>query len=134
MYATEKAQANAFSGIFFINQDGSTRFQVGFPIPIVFKLKDSNGNPITNAAVTFTAQQINPTTGAPIGNAIVDSKTPFKYTTLLGINSYVYLWNTKGLSPGVYVMKLTIDYGKSTQNVLVSPGLNGISGKLTLIR
>ena len=26
-------------------------------------------------------------------------------------------------------MKLTIDYGKSTQNVLVAPGLNGISGE-----
>ena len=53
MYATE-AQANAFSGIFYIEQDGSTRFQVGFLIPIVFKLKDSNGNSITDAAVTFT--------------------------------------------------------------------------------
>jgi hypothetical protein len=135
MYAVQKAQANQFTGAFGINNDGSSTCHcIGLTIPIAFQLKDSNGKFITTAQVTFTAQHINPTTGAPIGTQIVGN-TPFKYFTSFGgfhCNCYYYFWNTKGLSQGVYVLQFYVDYKKSTQSLLVGPGLNNISAKLTL--
>ena len=39
------------------NPDGSTTFNTGSTVPLKFLLKDKNGNPIANAAVTLVTQK-----------------------------------------------------------------------------
>jgi hypothetical protein len=124
----------------FFNGEGFTLLQpvvkagkcgscnAGSSIPIKFTLKDANGKLITTAKVTFTAQQINPTTGAPIGNLIVG---PIPSFAVDSTGQYQYNWKTP-TAPGTYVVDLYLNYNLATQQLLVGSGQNGITIQLTL--
>jgi hypothetical protein len=136
IFKVQQAQANQFAGVLPpLSNTGtqcspSNACNVGSTIPVKFQLKDVNGNFVTTAQVTFTAQQINPTTGAPIGNLIVGPIPSFTYSAKT--NQYQYNWKTSGLNKGTYVIDLFVDYKKSTQSLLVGPGQNNITTKVQL--
>jgi hypothetical protein len=122
MYQTLKNQVFTSQGftLLFPRQDGNCFGQcvVGNKIPIAFRLVESNPG---TAKVTFTAQQIDPTTGTPIGSPFI-ATTTFQYITAFGCNCYGYLWNTAGLNSGTWAIKLYQDYNLPTQHLLVGQG------------
>ena len=87
------------------NPDGSTTFNTGSTVPLKFLIKDKNGNPIANAAVTLVTQKgtANPT--AQPGTFTYDPAT----------TQYKYTWNTPSGNAGVGVWALSyiINYGST---------------------
>jgi YVTN family beta-propeller protein len=132
IFKQQQAQTNQFTGIQLpigsVCKNGNT-CNVGSTIPVIFQLKDVNGNFITNAQVTFTAQLLT-AKGDPSGNPFVGPIPSFTYSTKT--NTYQYNWKTTGFKTGTYAISLFVDYKKSTQSVLVGPGQNGITLKLQL--
>ncbi len=81
-----QAIQSAVSQVEFIpppNPDGSSTFNTGSTVPMKFRLKDLDGNPVTNAVVTMVAEK---------GAIRVVGSTPFVYDPVA--NVYKFEWST----------------------------------------
>jgi len=103
------------------NPDGSTTFNTGSAVPLKFLLKDKNGNPIDNAAVTLVTQK-------GTANPTVQPGT-FAYDPVT--TQYKYVWNTPSGNAGVAVWTLSyiMNYGSTNpslpQTLLKGPNAVG---------
>jgi hypothetical protein len=87
------------------NPDGSTTFNTGSTVPLKFLLKEKNGNPIANAAVTLVTQK---------GTAMPTAQ-PGTFTYDPATTQYKYTWTTPSGNAGVGVWALSyiINYGST---------------------
>ena len=101
------------------NTDGSSTFNTGSSVPLKFLLKDKNGNPVANAAVTLVTQK-------GTGNPTVQPGT-FAYDP--ATTQYKYVWSTRTPDSGVFMLSYIINYGSTNpslpQTLLQGPNAQG---------
>ena len=87
------------------NPDGSTTFNTGSTVPLKFLLKDKNGNPIANAAVTLVTQK---------GTAMPTAQ-PGTFTYDPATTQYKYIWNTipGNAGVGIWALSYIMNYGST---------------------
>ena len=100
-----------------INKDGSSQFKLGSTVPVKIQLKDANGNPVSTAVNTITAQKY---TNAVLGTVLetVTSTTSstgnvMRYDATSG--QYIFNLSTKGWTSGSYHLTITLDDGTVTK-------------------
>jgi hypothetical protein len=115
--------ACAFDGVLQpINNDGSSIFKAGSTVPVKFRLKDANGEFITNAAVhIYSAKISNGISGTFMeatssGNA--SSGNIFRYDS--AGNQYIFNLSTKGWATGTYQLTIKFDNGDTLYTVNIS--------------
>ena len=117
-----------------INQDGSSIFQLGRTVPVKLQFRDANGNFITNAQITFTAQR----TSSAVSGTVAE--TQYSSTDTFGglfdydssTQTYQYNWNTKGLQAGTWAIKAIVNYNTPQASVLTGPNENGVTVRVSL--
>jgi hypothetical protein len=106
-----------------INQDGTSRYNLGQNIPIKLQLKDTANQFIPNAQLTFTAERISTT----VSGTAQETETSSTFTAghLFTYDSaakqYKYNWKTTGLQPGTWILRVYEDYGTVDQRLLQGP-------------
>ena len=101
------------------NPDGSTVFNTGSSVPLKFLLKDKNGNPVANAAVTFIG--VKDSTGQQVGG----TGATFTYDPVT--TQYKYIWTTPtgNAGLGVWTLKYIVNYQTPSESILQGPNAQG---------
>ena len=113
--ATQKVTVKyAFAGILKpINQDGSSLFKAGSTIPVKFHLKDSKGAYVSTANATLSYAKLTDNVSKTALEAVSTSNSTtgnaFRYDATS--NQYIFNMNTKGLTPGTYLLTINLDDG-----------------------
>jgi hypothetical protein len=106
-----------------INQDGTSRYNLGQNIPVKLQLKDVAGVSIPTAKLTFTAERISTTASGTAQESETSSTftSSFLFTYDSSSQQYKYNWKTTGLQPGTYAIRVYQDYGTPSQKLLQGP-------------
>lgn len=94
--------------------------KLGSAVPVRFQLRDSSGNPITNAtARIFVAKIIGEIVGPEMAGEPTGSNggNLFKYDS--ASQQYVFSLSTKGLSAGQWRIRVAVDDGPSAQTMVM---------------
>ncbi|MCI0537302.1 MAG: HYR domain-containing protein [Verrucomicrobiales bacterium] len=109
----------AWSGILQpINADGSSVFKAGRTVPVKFQLTGASTG-IADLTATLSSAKISDSVTGPVNEATASSASTagslFRYDPVE--EQYIFNWNTKGLSPGTY--QLRIDLGDEVEQTLI---------------
>lgn len=101
-----------------INADGSSIFKLGSTVPIKFQLQDASGNIITSIPAEVRVAKISNGILGTEMEAVSTSQADTGSAFRVQANQYVYNWGTSGLSEGTWAIKIYLNYGQSTQQLL----------------
>ncbi len=104
-----------------INSNGSSVFKLGSTVPVKFQLTNASAG-ITNAVASIkTAKLSGGVPGAEteaVTSTAASTGSAFRYDATSG--QYIYNWGTKGLSDGVYQIRVDLGDGKMDRVVNVT--------------
>ena len=103
-----------------INTDGSSVFKLGSTIPVKFQLKDAQGSYVSAAVAKLTYVKTGSSIASSVNEAVSTAASTtdnfFRYDAFA--EQYIFNLSTKGLSEGIYQLKITLDDGQ-TYNVQI---------------